>query len=51
MQQASRPHTQVGPAEPYPQLKTLVLKISRQVEKLTELVSQLQEQREATMAA
>ena len=51
MQQASRPHTRVGPTEPDPQLKTLVLKLTRQVEQLTEMVSQLQEQREATTAA
>ncbi|KAH4343198.1 hypothetical protein HBI56_171580 [Parastagonospora nodorum] len=51
MQQASRPHTRVGPTEPDPQLKTLVLKLTRQVEQLTELVSQLQEQREATVVA
>jgi hypothetical protein len=41
----------VGPTEPDPQLKTLVLKLTRQVEQLTEMVSQLQEQREATTAA
>jgi hypothetical protein len=41
----------VGPSEPDAQLKTLVLKLTRQVEQLTEVVSQLQEQREATMAA
>jgi hypothetical protein len=51
MQQASRPHTRVGPTEPDSQLKTLVLKLTRQVEQLTELVSQLQEQREATVVA
>jgi hypothetical protein len=51
VQQASRPHTRVGPSEPDAQLKTLVLKLTRQVEQLTEVVSQLQEQREATMAA
>jgi hypothetical protein len=50
-QQASRPHTRVGQGEPDAQLKTLVLKLTRQVEQLTEVVSQLQEQREATTAA
>jgi hypothetical protein len=41
----------VGQGEPDAQLKTLVLKLTRQVEQLTEVVLQLQEQREATMAA
>jgi hypothetical protein len=49
--QASRPHARVGLPEPDTQLKTLVLKLTRQVEQLTEMVSQLQEQREATTAA
>ncbi|OAL04004.1 hypothetical protein IQ06DRAFT_291629 [Phaeosphaeriaceae sp. SRC1lsM3a] len=48
LQQASRPHTRVGLTEP--ELKTMVLKLTRQVEQLTEMVSQLQ-QREANMAA
>jgi hypothetical protein len=51
MQQVNRPHTRVGSTEADAQLKTLVLKLSRQVEQLTEVVSKLQEQREATMAA
>jgi hypothetical protein len=51
VQQANRPHTRVGQGEPDAQLKTLVLKLTRQVEQLTKVVSQLQEQREATMAA
>jgi hypothetical protein len=51
MQQANRPHTRVGPAEPDAQLKTLVLKLSRQVEQLTEVVSKLHEEREAMAMA
>ncbi|KAF2829287.1 hypothetical protein CC86DRAFT_368328 [Ophiobolus disseminans] len=50
MQQGSRPHTRVGQTEPEAQLRTLVLKLTSQVEQLTEMVSQLQE-REATTAA
>lgn len=49
LQQASRPQTRVGLTEP--ELKTMVLKLTAQVEQLTELVSQLREQSEATMAA
>jgi hypothetical protein len=49
--QANRPPTRVGLSEPETQLKTLVLKLTRQVEQLTEVVSQLQEQREATTVA
>ncbi|KAH7394979.1 hypothetical protein DE146DRAFT_721044 [Phaeosphaeria sp. MPI-PUGE-AT-0046c] len=48
-QQANRPHTRVGLIEP--ELKTMVLKLTRQVEQLTEMVSQLQEQSEANVAA
>ncbi|KAH7089026.1 hypothetical protein FB567DRAFT_522842 [Paraphoma chrysanthemicola] len=50
MQQASRPHTRAGPTEPETQLKTLVLKLTAKVDELTAMVSQLQEQREATTA-
>lgn len=49
-QQASRPQTRTGPSDD-PQLKSLVLKLTAQVEELTSLVSQLQEQREANVAA
>jgi hypothetical protein len=52
MQQVSRSHNRVGQVEPEVQLKTLVLKLTSQVEQLTEMMSQLQEQqREANMAA
>lgn len=51
MQHMSRPHTRAGIVEPDAQLKTLVLKLSTQVEELTAMVSQLQEQREASLAA
>ena len=51
MQQASRPHTRVGQIEPETQLKSLVLKLTAKVDELTAMVSQLQEQREATTAA
>ncbi|KAF1943035.1 hypothetical protein EJ02DRAFT_152406 [Clathrospora elynae] len=44
----NRPQARV--AEPDAQLKTLVLKLSTQVEELTMMVSQLQEQREASMS-
>jgi hypothetical protein len=50
-QQANWPPTKAGPSEPETQLKALVLKLTRQVEQLTEVVSQLQEQREASAAA
>ncbi|KAL5411004.1 hypothetical protein PMIN03_005108 [Paraphaeosphaeria minitans] len=40
-----------GPADPDQQLKILVSKLSMQVEELTSIVSQLQEQREATSVA
>lgn len=46
-----RLQTRVGPSEVDPQLKPLVLKLTEQVEQLTALVAQLQEQREASMAA
>lgn len=48
---ANRPQTRGGPSESDPQLKSLVLKLTAQVEQLTAVVSQLQEQREASMAA
>ena len=52
MQQASRPHTRVGQVDPETQLRTLVLKLTSQVEQLTDMVSQLQEQqREAKTVA
>jgi hypothetical protein len=52
MQQVSRSHNRVGQVESEVQLKTLVLKLTSQVEQLTEMMSQLQEQqREANMAA
>jgi hypothetical protein len=49
-----RPHKPQAPAgftETDAQLKTLVLKLSTQVEELTTMVSQLQEQREASTSA
>lgn len=51
LQHANRPHTSVGLMEPDLQLKTLVLKLTTQVDELKVIVSQLQEQREASMAA
>jgi hypothetical protein len=50
-QQASRPQTRSSPPDADPQLKLLVLKLTAQVEELTNMVSQLQEQREANTAA
>ncbi|KAF1846615.1 uncharacterized protein K460DRAFT_127029 [Cucurbitaria berberidis CBS 394.84] len=50
-QHASWPHTTAGLTESDAQLKTLVLKLMTQVEELTAMVSQLQEQREASTAA
>jgi hypothetical protein len=47
----SRSHTQTGSAESDAQLRTLILKLSTQVEDLTAMVSQLQEQREASTPA
>ncbi|KAF2796726.1 hypothetical protein K505DRAFT_237110 [Melanomma pulvis-pyrius CBS 109.77] len=47
----SRPTTRTGPSDSDAQLKSLVLKLTSQVEQLTAMVSQLQEQREASMAA
>jgi hypothetical protein len=41
----------VGQIEPETQLKSLVLKLTAKVDELTAMVSQLQEQREATTAA
>lgn len=49
--QASRPQTGSGPPDADPQLRSLVLKLTAQVEVLTNMVSQLQEQREANTAA
>lgn len=46
MHHAHRPHTRAGPPESDPQLKPLVLKLTAQIEQLTAIVSQLQEQRE-----
>ncbi|KAH7116085.1 hypothetical protein B0J11DRAFT_117124 [Dendryphion nanum] len=43
----SRPQTRGSPSDGDPQLKALVLKLSAQVEQLTAVVLQLQEQREA----
>jgi hypothetical protein len=48
---ASRSHPRAGLTEPDAQLKTLVLKLSTQVEELTAMVSQLHEQREASTSA
>lgn len=45
------PRPRDGPAEPDQQLKTLVSKLSMQVEELTSIVSQLQEQRGASVVA
>jgi len=42
--QVWRPHTRVGQVDPETQLRTLVLKLTGQVEQLTDMVSQLQEQ-------
>ncbi|KAL5390601.1 hypothetical protein DPSP01_001676 [Paraphaeosphaeria sporulosa] len=44
------PRARDGPTDPDQQLKILVSKLSMQVEELTSIVSQLQEQREATVA-
>jgi hypothetical protein len=48
---ANRPQTRAGPSDGDPQLRSLVLKLTAQVEQLTTVVSQLQDQREANMAA
>ncbi|ORY09678.1 hypothetical protein BCR34DRAFT_486901 [Clohesyomyces aquaticus] len=45
------PNTRGGPPDAEPHLKSLVVKLTAQVEQLTTMVSQLQEQREASMAA
>jgi hypothetical protein len=45
------PRSKDGPVDPDQQLITLVSKLSMQVEELTSIVSQLQEQREASVAA
>lgn len=50
-QSANRPQTRAGSSDGDSQLKALVLKLTAQVEQLTTVVSQLQEQREANMAA
>lgn len=47
---ANRPHANTGPSESDDQLKTLVLRLTTQVEELTVMVSRLQEQREASKA-
>ncbi|KAF1955707.1 hypothetical protein CC80DRAFT_548783 [Byssothecium circinans] len=47
---ASRPQTRSGTGDSDPQLKSLVLKLTAQIEELTNIVSQLQEQRQGTMA-
>ncbi|KAF2645387.1 hypothetical protein P280DRAFT_503548 [Massarina eburnea CBS 473.64] len=47
----SRPQTRNGAGDGDPQLKSLVLKLTAQVEELTVKVSQLQELREANVAA
>ncbi|KAF2451365.1 hypothetical protein P171DRAFT_515399 [Karstenula rhodostoma CBS 690.94] len=47
----SPPWPRDGPADPDQPLKMLVFKLSMQVEELTSIVSQLQEQREASVAA
>ncbi|PVI03155.1 hypothetical protein DM02DRAFT_612394 [Periconia macrospinosa] len=54
MHSTSRPQTRhvgSGPAEVDPQLQSLVVKLTAQVEELTTVVSQLREQREAGTAA
>lgn len=51
VQQTNRPQTRAGPNDGDGQLKTLVLKLSSQVEELTTVVAQLQEQREVHRAA
>jgi len=49
--QASRPQTQSGAPDAEPQLKSLVLKLTAQVDELTSIVSQLRAEREANTAA
>lgn len=49
--QASRPQTRSGASDAEPQLKSLVLKLTTQVEELTSIVSQLRAEREANPAA
>ncbi|KAI1556272.1 Ion-trans domain containing protein [Pyrenophora tritici-repentis] len=51
MQQMNWSHTRAGFTEPDAQLKTLVARLSTQVEELTAMVSQLQDQREASTSA
>ena len=50
---ANRPQTRAGQSDLEPQLRTLVVTLTAQVEQLTAIVSQLQEQqqREASVAA
>jgi len=50
-QSTSRPQIGAGQAEPDAQLKTLVINLTAQVEALTAIVSQLQEQRDASEVA
>lgn len=47
---ANRPSTRGGPQESDSQLKSLVVKLTTQVEQLAAIVAELQEQREANMA-
>lgn len=50
-QSTSRPQIGAGQVEPDAQLKTLVINLTAQVEALTAIVSQLQEQRDASEVA
>lgn len=50
-QHTNRPQVQTGPPESDAQLRTLVAKLSTQVEELTAMVSQLREHREASTLA
>lgn len=51
VQLTSQPHPGTGPTEPDAQLRTLVINLTAQVEALTAIVSQLQEQREPSEVA
>ena len=50
-QSTGRPQSSAGQVEPDAQLRTLVINLTAQVEALTAIVSQLQEQREASEVA
>jgi hypothetical protein len=48
---SDRAQAKAGQSDPDPQLRVLISNLTMRVEELTSIVSQLQEQREANMAA